>query len=180
MAALAYVGLLLLQFLPFYLEFLQPYQPDPSLGRWTAVVLLPGVLAALFGLFPLLRERHGPIAFVFLGLAVAGVSLLLWGAVADALYGPAYPPAGQVLVMGLFLAAAGLLPLGAWLLLAGGLPRWAAAAMLVGTPPFAIFLFPLVGPAWVLVGYALLREGRDGRRPSSPAPRPHGLGGTSG
>ena len=80
--------------------------------------------------------------------------------------------------MGLLLAAAGLLPLGAWLLLAGGLPRWAAAAMLVGTPPFAIYLFPLVGPAWALVGYALLREGD--RRPSSTAPRPHELGGAGG
>ena len=87
------------------------------------------------------------------------MALLLWGAVTDALYGPAYPPAGQVLVMGLFLAAAGLLPLGAWLLIAGGLPGWAAISLLVGAPPLAMFLFPLVGPAWALVGYAIFREG---------------------
>lgn len=86
-AALAYIGLLLLQFLPFYLAFLQPYEPDPSLGRWTAVVLMPGILAALVGLFPLLRERHVPIVFVPLGIALGGVALLLWGAIADALYG---------------------------------------------------------------------------------------------
>ena len=156
-AALAYVGLLLL-------EFLRPYRTDPSLDRWSAAVLLAGVLAVLFGLFPLLGERRGPIAFVFLGLAVVGVALLFWGAAVDALYGPAYPPAGQVLVMGLFLAAAGLMPLGAWLLFAGGLPGWAAISLLVGAPPLAIFLFPPVGPAWAIVGYALFREGSAGRR----------------
>ena len=61
--------------------------------------------------------------------------------------------------MGLFLTAAGLLPLGTWLLFAGGLPGWAAVSMIIGTPPFAIYLFPLVGPAWAIVGYALFREG---------------------
>ena len=126
-------------------------------------MLLAGVLAALVGLFPLLRERHGPVALVHLGMAVAGVALLLWGAVAEALYGPAFPPAGNILLMGLFLAAAGLLPLGLWLLFAGGLPRWTAALILVGAPPFAIYLFPLVGPVWALVGYALFREGSGNR-----------------
>lgn len=65
--------------------------------------------------------------------------------------------------MGLSLATAGLLPLGIWLLFSGEVPVWAAIALLIGTPPFAIFLFPLVGPAWVLVGYALLRKGRASR-----------------
>jgi hypothetical protein len=162
-ATLAYTALLLLMFLQFYLEFLQPFRLDPSLERWTAVVLLSGVLAALLGLFPLLRERRGPMALVPLGMAVAGATLLLAGAFADALYGPAYLSAGRVLLVGLVLAAVGLLPLGIWLLFAGGLPRWAAAAILVGAPPFAIYLFPLLGPAWAVVGYALLREGSRSR-----------------
>lgn len=162
-AASAYTGLLLLQFLPFYLEFLQPYEPDPSFERWSAVVLFPGVLAALLGLFALLVEGRRPIALIFLSLSIAGAALLFWGAVTDALYGPAYPPAGGAIVTGLVLAALGLLPLGIWILLVGGLPRWAVAAMLVGTPPFAIFLFPLLGPAWAVVGYALLREGSNRR-----------------
>ena len=162
-AALAYTGLLLLAFLPFYLEFLRPYAPVRLLDAWSVVVLLPGVLAALLGLFPLLRERREPLAPVLLAtLSVFGVALLLAGAVTEALRGPAYPPAGNVLVWGLLLSAAGLVPLGIWLLIVGGLPRWAAASMLVGAPPFAIFLFPLLGPAWALVGYALLRKGRAG------------------
>lgn len=160
-AALAYTGLLLLAFLPFYLEFLQPYVPVRLLDAWSVVVLLPGVLAALVGLFPLLGERRDPLASILLGTAVTGVALLLAGA--GALHGPVYPPAGQVLVWGLLLSAAGLLPVGAWLLFSGGLPRWAAAALLVGSPPFGIFLFPLLGPAWAVVGYAIFREG-GGRR----------------
>ena len=159
-AALAYVGLLLLLFLPFYLEFLRPYVPVPLLDTWSVVVLLPGVLAALLGLLPLLRERLDPlVCILFDTLAVLGVAFLLAGAVAEALNGPAYPPAGNVLVWGLLLSAAGLLPLGIRLLISGGLPRWAAASILVGAPPLAIFLFPLLGPAWALVGYALFREG---------------------
>ena len=137
--------------------------PVRLLDAWSVVVLPPGVLAALVGLFPLLHERRDPLVSILLGTAVLGAALLLAGAVAEALHGPAYPPAGQVLVWGLLLSAVGLLPVGTWLLFSGGLPRWAAAALLVGSPPFAIFLFPLLGPAWTVVGYAIFREG-GGRR----------------
>ena len=158
-AALAYTGLLLLAFFPFYLDFLQPYVPVRLLDTWSVVVLLPGVLAALVGLFPLLGERREIVPILFDIVAVAGVALLLWGAVAEASNGPAYPPAGNVLVWGLLLSAAGLLPMGIWVLISGVVPRWATASILIGAPPLAILLFPLVGPAWAVVGYALFREG---------------------
>ena len=47
------------------------------------------------------------------------------------------------------------------------LPWWVAAMLLAGSPPAAVFLGPLLGVPWTLVGYAVLRTGRSkGVRPS--------------
>ncbi len=64
----------------------------------------------------------------------------------------------STLSVGLVLATGGLLALGPITMIAEVLPWWCGAALIVGSPPFAV-LWPLVGVPWIVVGYAIFRAG---------------------
>ena len=77
------------------------------------------------------------------------------------------PPAQNLLVVGLIVATVGFFALAMVTLVVRVLPWWVAAMLLAGSPPAAVFLGPLLGVPWTLVGYAVLRTGRSkGVRPS--------------
>jgi hypothetical protein len=61
-----------------------------------------------------------------------------------------------LLIMGLMVAAVGIVALGVLTIAARVLPWWGGAALIVGSPLLA-FLWPLIGVPWVVVGYAIFR-----------------------
>ena len=132
------------------------------------VVLLLGALAAIAGLHTLQRERYGAPGAAASLTSFVGVALILVGATADVLAGQRYALLAYFLIVGSLVATVGLVSLGVTTMLARVLPWWCGASLIVGSPPFALFLLgPLVGLVWALVGYALLRVGAQ-----QPTPRP--------
>lgn len=87
------------------------------------------------------------------------------------LRGPAFEPSLLFLISGLLIATLGLVGLGAVTMAVRVLPKWVGALVILGSPPFLLFvpsafenllayeaLHPLLsGVAWTLVGYALFR-----------------------
>jgi hypothetical protein len=70
-------------------------------------------------------------------------------------------------LLGWVVATVGLLVLAVVTLIVRVLPWWAGVAMIAGNPLIALFLGPLLGVPWTLVGYAVLRTaGRRTERPS--------------
>jgi hypothetical protein len=124
------------------------------------VVLLLGALAAIAGLHTLQREHYGTLGAVASLTSSVGVALILVGAVADVLAGQRYALLAYFLIVGSLVATVGLVSLGVVTVLARVLPWWCGISLIVGSPPFALFLLgPLVGLVWALVGYALFRVG---------------------
>jgi hypothetical protein len=145
-------------------------------------LLLLGVMAAIAGLHTLQRERYGWLGALCSLTALVGTVLLLAGAVLETLAGPAFEASLWFLIPGLLVATVGLVSLGSVTMSARVLSRWVGALVILGSPlsyfllifalavllPFETMLSPLlVGVAWALVGYALLRQVRDDR-PHNP------------
>ncbi len=142
---------------------LYPYIP-------TIFGLLPlvGTMAAIVGLHAVQRERYGLLGALASLIAFAGVAIILVGALLDVVAGQRYPVvASSILSVGILVGSVGLLALGSITIIARVLPWWCGALTILGSPFFARFLFffagfqlseSLVGVAWGLVGYALLRE----------------------
>jgi hypothetical protein len=64
---------------------------------------------------------------------------------------------GYLVLSGILVATVGLLILAMVTLVVRVLPRCVGLAMIAGIPPIALFLRPLVGVPWALVGYAIFR-----------------------
>jgi hypothetical protein len=108
--------------------------------------------------------------------SIVGVALTLVGYLGD-IGGLRYPVledlryvALNLELLGWVVATVGLLVLAIVTLVIRALPWWAGLAMIAGNPLIALFLGPLLGFPWALVGYAVLRAAT--RKPSSP----HGCG----
>ena len=87
---------------------------------------------------------------------------------------PLNPVAQNLLVVGFVVASVGLITLAMATLVVRVLPWWVAGMLLAGSPPAAVFLGPLFGVPWALVGYAVLRAGSGrGRFGSEPPPDHH-------
>jgi hypothetical protein len=121
-------------------------------------LLLLGALAAIAGLHALQRRRYGWAGVLASLVAFLGVALILVGVVTETLAGPAFEPSLVFLIPGSLVATVGLVALGAVTMAARVLPWWCGASIIAGSPPVAILFGTLVGVAWVLVGYALLRR----------------------
>ncbi len=149
---------------PLYVYLYAPSSDEdipPVLNYIPSVFLffmLLGAMATIAGLHALQRERYGLPGMVASLTAFVGVAIILVGGLVDVLAGQRYPVVAYVLIAGVLLATVGLLPLGAITIGARALPRWCGASLILGSPPFAILLGSLVGAAWALVGYALLRQ----------------------
>jgi hypothetical protein len=144
------------------------------------VLLLLGAMAVIAALHALQRELYGPGALERYGLgaltflaSLVGVALILVGDLGD-IGGLRYqalaglrPVAMNLFLNGLLVATIGILALGVVTIAARKLPWWCGAALIAGSPPVALFLGPLLGVAWALVGYAVFRAG--GRRAQQPS-----------
>lgn len=143
-------------------------------------LLLLGAMAAIAALHALQRELYGPGAWERYGLGaltsltpLVGIALILVGDLGD-IWGLRYqvladlrPVAMNLFLIGLLVATVGILALGVATIAARKLPWWCGAALIAGSPPIALFLGPLMGVPWSLVGYAVFRAGsRRTERPS--------------
>jgi hypothetical protein len=143
------------------------------------VLLLLGAMAVIVALHALQRDLYRPGAWERYGLGaltsltpLVGIALILVGDLGD-IGGVRYqvlaslrPAAMNLFLIGLLVATIGILALGVATIAARKLPWWCGAALITGSPPVALFLGPLMGVPWVLVGYAVLRAG--GRRTQQP------------
>jgi hypothetical protein len=132
------------------------------------VLLLAGALAAtasIAALYALDGNLYGWVALLtalvaFVGLGMEFVYMLA------VVPGISLPVNDGLFYLGLFVGTLGLLALGIltvtarFTVAARVLPWWCGAALLAASPSFAYFLVPgpVVGIAWVLVGYAIFRE----------------------
>jgi len=144
------------------------------------VLLLLGAMAAIVALRALQRDLYGPGAWERYGLgalaslaSLVGVALILVGDLGD-IGGLRYqvladlrPAAMNLFLIGLLVATIGILALGVATIAARKLPWWCGAALIAGSPPVALFLGPLMGVPWALVGYAVFRAGA--RLPEQPS-----------
>jgi hypothetical protein len=144
------------------------------------VLLILSVMALIVAVHTLQVESYGPGAVERIGLGVltallsiVGVALILVGYLGD-VGGLRYPVLEDLRPMALSLellgwvvASVGLLVLAIVTLIVQLLPWWAGVAMIAGNPLIALFLGPLLGVPWALVGYAVLRAA--GRRTEQPA-----------
>ncbi len=130
-------------------------------------LLLLGAMAAIAGLHTLQRERYGLVGALASLTAFVGVAIILVGGLVDILAGQRYPGVASILIVAVLVATIGLVALGTATIAARVLPWWCGASIILGSPPFVFFfaslyevLSSLVGVAWALVGYALLRRAR--------------------
>jgi hypothetical protein len=176
-----YASLGLLGLLVRYLYSPSSELDIPPVSRYIESIflflLLVGVMAAIAALHTLQRERYGLLGMLAALIAFVGVALILVGAVMETLVGPAFGPSLLFLIPGLSIATVGLLTLGSATIGTRALPWWVGALIILGSPPFVLYLpsafeilLPyemlhplLVGAAWALVGYALLARARIGQ-----------------
>jgi hypothetical protein len=140
------------------------------------VLLLAGALAAtgsIAALYALDSGLYGWVVLLaalvaFVGLGMEFVYMLA------VMPGISLPVNDVLLYLGLFVGTLGLLALGIvtvaarFTASAQVLPWWCGAALLAASPAFAYLLVPgpVVGIAWVVVGYAIVRAA--GRRTEQP------------
>jgi chromate transport protein ChrA len=138
-------------------------------------LLLLGAMAAIAGLHTLQRERYGLVGALASLIAFVSVAIILVGGLVDILAGQRYPGVASILIVAVLVATIGLVALGTATIAARVLPWWCGASTILGSPPFVFFfaslyevLSLLVGVAWALVGYALLRQAgvRQAQQPS--------------
>jgi hypothetical protein len=150
------------------------------------LLLLVGALAAIAGVHALQRERYGLWGAAASLIAFIGVTLIFLGflgALVDLLAEQRYRAVtiatDYALTVGVPATTVGILGLGFATIIVQLLPWWCGALMVLGSPPAAFVLGPLiarfvgplvgiswVGISWALVGYALFR--RAGDRSSPP------------
>jgi hypothetical protein len=147
------------------------------------VLLILSVMVLIAAVHALQVESYGPGAIERIGLgaltgfpSIVGLAFILVGYVGD-IGGLRYQVledlryvAQNLELLGFVVATVGLLVLAIVTLVIRALPWWAGLAMIAGNPLIALFLGPLLGFPWALVGYAVLRAAT--RKPSSP----HGCG----
>jgi hypothetical protein len=137
-----------------------------SLQAPVLTVLLVGAMAAIVALHALHRERYGLLGALASLAAFVGLGMIpvIWLYLA----GP-HIPMLLTLAVGmvcLLAATGGIVVLGIVTIQAEVLPWWCGAALIVGSPPFAV-LWPLVGVPWIVVGFAIFRAGV--RQPAQPS-----------
>jgi hypothetical protein len=125
-------------------------------------LLALSVMTLVVALHTLQAESYGPGAVERIGLGaltvlltVVGVAFILVGYLA-----PLNPVARNLLLLGFIVATVGCFVLAMVTLVVKVLPWWVAGMLLAGSPPAAVFLGPLLGVPWALVGYAVLRARR--------------------
>jgi hypothetical protein len=132
------------------------------------VLLILSVMALIVAVHALQVENYGPGAVERIGLgaltvlpSIVGVALILVGYLGESTV------AQNLLLLGWVVATVGLLVLAILTLIMRALPWWAGLALIAGNPLIALFLGPLLGVPWALVGYAVLRMA--GRRTEQPS-----------
>jgi hypothetical protein len=144
------------------------------------VLLILSVMVLIAAVHALQVESYGPGAVERIGLgaltilpSIVGLALILVGYLGD-IGGLRYqvlaalrPMALNLELLGWVVATVGLLVLAVVTLIVRVLPWWVGVAMIAGNPLIALFLGPLLGVPWALVGYAVLRTA--GRRTEQPS-----------
>jgi hypothetical protein len=124
------------------------------------LLLLVGALSAIAGVHALQRERYGLWGAVASLLAFVGVAILIFGWLVDLLAEQRYPAVANVLIAGVLVATVGIVGLGSATIGARVLPWWCGILIFLGSPPVGFLLGPLIGVAWALVGYMLIRRAK--------------------
>ena len=144
------------------------------------VLLILSVMVLIAAVHALQVESYGPGAVERIGLgaltilpSIVGLALILVGYLGDTgglryqVLADLRSMALNLELLGWVVATVGLLVLAVVTLIVRVLPWWAGVAMIAGNPLIALFLGPLLGVPWTLVGYAVLRTaGRRTERPS--------------
>ena len=145
--------------------------------------LLLGMLAAIAGLHTLQRERYRLWGVLSSLTSFVGVALLLASGLLDLIAGQRPTISSltvDLLIIGAWVAALGLVTLGVVTIWARVLPWWCGASIILGSPPavFIVWAFLafvgetrfysvppalVLGIAWSLVGYAIFRQARVGQ-----------------
>jgi hypothetical protein len=145
--------------------------------------LLLGMFAAIAGLHTLQRERYRLWGALSSLTSFVGVALLLASGLLDLIAGQRLTISQltvDLLIIGAWVAALGLVTLGVVTIWARVLPWWCGVSIILGSPPavFVVLAFlafvgstenPLtlpalvLGIAWTLVGYAIFRQARVGQ-----------------
>jgi hypothetical protein len=148
----------------------------PFLEPMFFVLLALGAMAAIATLHTLQRERYGlpgtlASLTVFIGVVlILGSNLGLTG-------GLPWPLPERISMVGVLVAALGMVALGIATIAARVLPWWCGVALMVGGIGFVgpmlalswtgFFMGLLAGAAWALVGYAIFRAGTPQTRQAS-------------
>jgi hypothetical protein len=144
------------------------------------VLLVMSVIALIVSVHAIQIDSYGPGAVERIGLgalsvlpSIVGVTLILVGYLGDTgglryqVLADLRPVAQNLELLGWVVASVSLLVLAIVTLIVRELPWWAGIAMIAGNPLIAVFMGPLVGVPWALVGYAVLRAA--GRRTEQPS-----------
>ena len=134
------------------------------------VLLIVSVMVLIMAVHALQVESYGPGAVERIGLgalsilpSIVGLALLLVGYLGDTgglryqVLASLRPLALNLELLGWLVASVSLLALAIVTLVVRVLPWWAGLAMVAGNPLMALFLGPLLGVPWALVGYAVFR-----------------------
>ena len=140
--------------------------------------LLLGMFAAIAGLHTLQRERYRLWGALSSLTSFVGVALLLASGLLDLIAGQRLTISlltVDLLIIGAWVAALGLVTLGVGTIWARVLPWWCGVSIVLGSPPAVVVVWAFVGSAenplsalglgiaWSLVGYAIFRQARVGQ-----------------
>jgi hypothetical protein len=140
----------------------------PFLEPMFFVLLALGAMVAIVALHALQKERYGLPGTLGSLTVFIGVVLIL-GSNLGLTEGLSWPLPERIFMVGVLVAALGMVALGIATIAVRLLPWWCGVALLVGGfgfvgPMLALswsgfFMGLLAGVAWAVVGYALLRAG---------------------
>ena len=131
------------------------------------VLLAFGAMVALASLHAIQRHRYGLLGTLSFLVAIVGVAMIFASEFRSLIMAlrqgsPGAAGVSWLFIIGLLVAAVGLIAYGAVTITVGELPWWCGVALLAGSPFVGLFVYPfyeglLWGVPWTVVGYSIFR-----------------------